>query len=189
MKAGAFLLYRTVGAGHVRPGGSLLSHANGLDCRGGIYAARDACADGNSAGRIYAAPTNLPANGFSPLCRGPGMPGPYREAVRRGGIYAARAACADGNSAGRIYAAPTTLPANGFLPLCRGPGMPGPYCAKINRASPQPWNRCSSPAGRWGSGCSSNFRARSPTGPRRPGCGWRCRSQRHRPTGWPGRGR
>ena len=118
---------RAVGGGHARPGGFLLSHANGLDCRGGIYAARDACADGNSAGRIYAAPTNLPANGFLPLCRGPGMPGPYREAVRRGGIYAARDACADGNVPGGMNASPTNLPANGFLPLCRGPGMPGPY--------------------------------------------------------------
>ena len=66
----------------------------GLARRGGIYAARDVCGGGNSAGRIYAAPTNRSEKWRLRL-------------ARRGGIHAARDVCGGGNSAGRIYAAPT----------------------------------------------------------------------------------
>ena len=65
--------------------------------RGGIYAARDICGGGNSAGRIYAAPTNRSEKWRLRL-------------VCRGGIHASREPCAAANTPGGINPSPTHCP-------------------------------------------------------------------------------
>ena len=68
-----------------------------LGRRGGIHAARDICGGGNSAGRIYAAPTNRSEK--------------WRlRVVCRGGIHASREPCAAANTPGGINPSPTHCP-------------------------------------------------------------------------------
>ena len=68
-----------------------------LGRRGGIHAARDVCGGGNSAGRIYAAPTNRSEKWRLRL-------------VCRGGIHASREPCAATNTPGGINPSPTHCP-------------------------------------------------------------------------------
>ena len=76
------------------PGGA---GVGGLARRGGIHAARDVCGGGNSAGRIYAAPTNRSEKWRLRL-------------VCRGGIHASREPCAAANTPGGINPSPTHCP-------------------------------------------------------------------------------
>ena len=107
-------------AGHARPlprGCHRLpgwAGVGGLVRRGGIHAARDVCGGGNSAGRIYAAPTNRSEKWRLRL-------------VCRGGIHASRGTLRRRKHPGRDKSLPYALPANGCPPLRPGPGMPGPY--------------------------------------------------------------
>ena len=90
-------------AGHARP----LPHGchrlpgwagvGGLARRGGIHAARDVCGGGNSAGRIYAAPTNRSEKWCLRM-------------VCRGGIHASREPSAAANTPGGINPSPTHCP-------------------------------------------------------------------------------
>ena len=95
-------------AGHARPlprGCHRLpgwADVGGLARRGGIHAARDVCGGGNSAGRIYAAPTNRSEKWRLRL-------------VCRGGIYASRAPLRRRKHPGRDKSLPYALPANNRL--------------------------------------------------------------------------
>ena len=88
-----------VGSGLDRSAG--WAGVSGLGRRGGIHAARDVCGGGNSAGRIYAAPTNRSEK--------------WRlRVVCRGGIYASRKPSAAANTPGGINPSPTHCPQTTF---------------------------------------------------------------------------
>ena len=103
MPPGTFAAAETPRAAYMRPLQTVPKNGvGGLVRRGGIHAARDVCGSGNSAGRIYAAPTNRSEK--------------WRlRVVCRGGIHASRDPLRRRKNPGRDKSLPYALPANNRL--------------------------------------------------------------------------